>query len=48
MDTQRFDFKNIQTTGVADEDGDKAFDAESFPVPLRAGLPVLRAPVLVA
>ena len=48
MDTQRFDFKNIQTTGIADEDGDKAFDAESFPAPLLTGLPALRPLVLVA
>ncbi|MEY3446088.1 MAG: hypothetical protein RIR45_843 [Pseudomonadota bacterium] len=30
MDTRRHDFKNIKTTGVANEDGDKAFDAEEF------------------
>jgi tRNA 2-thiocytidine biosynthesis protein TtcA len=48
MDKQRFDFKNIQTTGIADEDGDKAFDAESFPAPLLTGLPALRPLVLVA
>ncbi len=30
MDTKRHDFKNIKTTGVADAEGDKAFDAEEF------------------
>ena len=36
MDATRYDFKGIQLTGVADEDGDKAFDAEEYPLP---GLP---------
>ena len=30
MDTKRYDFKNIKTTGLADAEGDKAFDAEDF------------------
>ena len=30
MDTKKHDFKNIKTTGVADAEGDKAFDAEDF------------------
>lgn len=30
MDPKLHDFKSIQTTGVADADGDKAFDPESF------------------
>jgi tRNA 2-thiocytidine biosynthesis protein TtcA len=30
MDSKRHDFKNIRATGVADADGDKAFDAEEF------------------
>ena len=30
MDTKKHDFKNIKTTGVADAEGDKAFDAEEF------------------
>ena len=30
MDSKRHDFKNIRTTGVADDDGDKGFDAEEF------------------
>lgn len=36
MDATRYDFKGIKITGVADADGDKAFDAEELPVP---GLP---------
>ena len=43
MDTSRFDFKNIKTTGVADADGDKAFDAEDFVVPGLPGLQVVTA-----
>ncbi len=35
MDERHYDFKNIQTTGVADAQGDKAFDREEFaPAPL--------------
>ena len=30
MDNKRHDFKSIKATGVADEQGDKAFDAETF------------------
>jgi tRNA 2-thiocytidine biosynthesis protein TtcA len=41
MDTSRFDFKNIQTTGVADPNGDKAFDAEELAVPALPGLQVV-------
>ena len=37
MDSRRHDFKGIRTTGVADPEGDKAFDAEEFLAP--AGLP---------
>jgi len=33
MDSKRHDFKNLKTTGVADENGDKAFDADEFPAP---------------
>jgi tRNA 2-thiocytidine biosynthesis protein TtcA len=33
MDSKRHDFKNIRATGVADEDGDKAFDTEEFLAP---------------
>ncbi|MDR7308141.1 tRNA 2-thiocytidine(32) synthetase TtcA [Rhodoferax saidenbachensis] len=41
MDHTKHDFKNIQTTGEADEEGDKAFDAEEFPAPALPGLPGL-------
>jgi tRNA 2-thiocytidine biosynthesis protein TtcA len=43
MDTQRHDFKNIQTTGVPQADGDKAFDAEELPTLPLHGLPALGA-----
>jgi tRNA 2-thiocytidine biosynthesis protein TtcA len=43
MDTQRHDFKNIQTTGVPQVDGDKAFDAEELPARPLHGLPALGA-----
>ena len=42
--TNRHDFKNIKTTGVADDDGDKAFDSEDFKDPaftLRPSLQVV-------
>ncbi len=42
MDLKRHDFKNIKTTGMTDEDGDKAFDAEEFTVPTFSGLPGLQ------
>jgi len=42
MDTTRFDFKNIKTTGVADPEGDKAFDAEEFAAPTLPGLQVVQ------
>jgi tRNA 2-thiocytidine biosynthesis protein TtcA len=41
MDSKRHDFKNIRTTGVADTEGDKAFDAEEFSEPQRPGLSVI-------
>jgi tRNA 2-thiocytidine biosynthesis protein TtcA len=41
MDAKRYDFKNIQRTGVADADGDRAFDAEEFPQPSLAGVHVV-------
>jgi tRNA 2-thiocytidine biosynthesis protein TtcA len=44
LDTNRHDFKNIKTTGVADDDGDKAFDSEDFKDPaftLRPSLQVV-------
>ncbi|QDL55957.1 tRNA 2-thiocytidine(32) synthetase TtcA [Rhodoferax aquaticus] len=39
MDSKLHDFQNIQTTGVEDEEGDKAFDAEDFTPPSLSGLP---------
>lgn len=45
MDTKRHDFQNIKTTGVPDEDGDKVFDEEEFPV---ASLPSLQVVNIVA
>jgi tRNA 2-thiocytidine biosynthesis protein TtcA len=33
MDSTRYDFKGLQTTGMASFDGDKAFDEEEFSVP---------------
>ena len=39
MDAQQFNFKDLQVTGIADEDGDKAFDEEEFPVATSANLP---------
>ncbi len=40
LDPNLFDFANARATGVADENGDKAFDAEAFSAP--AGLPGLQ------
>jgi tRNA 2-thiocytidine biosynthesis protein TtcA len=39
MDGTRHDFKGLKTTGLANDDGDKAFDTEEFPV---AGTPALQ------
>ena len=33
LDGALYDFKGARATGVADDNGDKAFDAEEFPVP---------------
>ena len=33
LDGKAFDFKGLKATGVADEDGDKAFDAPDFSQP---------------
>ncbi len=33
LDGRLFDFANAQATGIADDNGDKAFDAEEFPTP---------------
>ena len=40
LDGDLFDFRNAQATGIASEDGDKAFDQEEFPAP--PGLPGLQ------
>jgi len=34
MDTELFDFAGLKATGIADENGDMAFDAEDFDAPL--------------
>jgi len=39
MDGTRHDFKGLKTTGLANDDGDKAFDTEEYPV---AGTPALQ------
>jgi tRNA 2-thiocytidine biosynthesis protein TtcA len=31
MDGSKFDFKGLKATGIADPEGDKAFDADEFP-----------------
>jgi tRNA 2-thiocytidine biosynthesis protein TtcA len=38
LDTELFDFQNLKTTGMADADGDTAFDPESFAMPSLAGI----------
>jgi tRNA 2-thiocytidine biosynthesis protein TtcA len=43
MDGRRYDFKGLQTTGLASEDGDRAFDPESFPTATLPGLQVVAA-----
>ena len=40
MDSRRFDFKGLQATGEASDDGDRAFDPEDYPAP--AALPALQ------
>jgi len=40
MDTKLHDFEAVRTTGVAEPDGDMAFDIESFSMPMVAGLPL--------
>jgi tRNA 2-thiocytidine biosynthesis protein TtcA len=42
MDSSRYDFKGLQATGVASEDGDKAFDAEEFSPAALPGLQVVK------
>jgi tRNA 2-thiocytidine biosynthesis protein TtcA len=41
MDGARHDFKSLATTGIASEDGDKAFDDESFVANTVPGLQVV-------
>jgi tRNA 2-thiocytidine biosynthesis protein TtcA len=41
MDHRQFDFKAVRATGVADENGDKAFDEEEFPTAALPGLQVV-------
>ena len=41
LDGALYDFKRAQATGVASDDGDKAFDQEEFPAP--PGLPACRS-----
>ena len=41
MDHTKFDFKNLKSTGVASEDGDKAFDHEEFPMATLPGMQVV-------
>ena len=40
MDTKLHDFEAVRTTGVAEPDGDMAFDFESFTLPMVGGLPM--------
>ena len=42
MDARLHDFKGLKTTGIPDENGDKAFDEETFAPPSLAGLPALQ------
>ncbi|MBK6569456.1 tRNA 2-thiocytidine(32) synthetase TtcA [Candidatus Aalborgicola defluviihabitans] len=46
MDSKLHDFKNLKTTGVPDEDGDKAFDEEPFSPPTISGLPAMQVVTL--
>lgn len=43
MDARRFDFKDIQITGQAVADGDKAFDEEDIPTATLSGIAVMPA-----
>jgi len=42
MDGTRYDFKGLKVTGVASEDGDKAFDKDEFPAATASTLPGLQ------
>nr|WP_315465540.1 tRNA 2-thiocytidine(32) synthetase TtcA [uncultured Rhodoferax sp.] len=48
MDHTKHDFKNIRPTGIADENGDKAFDAEDLPAPALPSLSGLPGVQLVS
>ena len=41
MDHAKFDFKSLVTTGVASDEGDKAFDHEEFPMASLPGMQVV-------
>ncbi len=41
MDARLYDFQGLRATGVASEDGDKAFDEEAFAAPALPGLQVV-------
>ena len=41
MDPRLHDFRNLKVTGLASEDGDRAFDDEEFPLPAPASLQVV-------
>jgi tRNA 2-thiocytidine biosynthesis protein TtcA len=41
MDARQHDFKNLKTTGLPDENGDKAFDGETFSPPTHLSLQVV-------
>ena len=41
MDAKQYDFKGLKVTGVASDDGDKAFDEDAFTVPTLPGLQVV-------
>ena len=42
MDPTRYDFKGLKATGLPDPQGDKAFDADEFPLPLPGGVQVVQ------
>ncbi|MGA0571618.1 tRNA 2-thiocytidine(32) synthetase TtcA [Variovorax sp. VNK109] len=42
MDGTHYDFRGLTTTGIPSEDGDKAFDTETFDPPTLPGLQVIR------
>ena len=42
MDAKQYDFKGLKVTGVASEDGDKAFDEETFETAAPPGLQIVQ------